>query len=116
MTGVTSEQVAEITGRFLKLYTGAIADILDKNGYRNQVLPPQITPLTVNNRVAGPAFTIQGYPCADVAHDDSEIRLKTLDSALPGSVTVLAAAEARIAPIGARLCRPRSINEDVRVP
>ena len=116
MTGVTSEQVAEITGRFLKLYTGAIADILDKNGYRNQVLPPHITPLTVNNRVAGPAFTIQGYPCADVAHDDSEIRLKTLDSALPGSVTVLAAAGSTDCAHWGEIMSTGSINEDVRVP
>ena len=57
----------EIRERYLKLYTGAIADILDKHGYRRQVLPYYVTPITEANRVAGPAFTGQGYPSA--AHD-----------------------------------------------
>jgi regulator of RNase E activity RraA len=85
---VTTENVAEVAGRFLKLYTGAISDILDKNGHRNQVLPYYITPFTKANRVAGVAFTGQGYPCADVAHDDTQTRLKILDSIKPGTVSV----------------------------
>jgi 4-hydroxy-4-methyl-2-oxoglutarate aldolase len=87
---VTPENVAEIAGRFLKLYTGAISDILDKNGYRGQALPYYITPFTVANRVAGVAFTAQGYPCADTTHDDTQTRLKILDSVTPGNVAVWA--------------------------
>lgn len=30
--------------RLLALYTGAVADVLDANGYRRQVLPAAITP------------------------------------------------------------------------
>jgi regulator of RNase E activity RraA len=89
-TPVTPENVAEIVGRFLKLYTGAISDILDKSGYRSQVLPYCITPFTTANRVAGMAFTGQGYPCADIAHDDTRTRLKILDSITPGTVSVWA--------------------------
>ncbi len=87
---VTSDNVAEVAGRFLRLYTGAISDILDKNGYRNQVLPHYITQFTTANRVAGLAFTGQGYPCADIAHDDTKTRLKILDSIAPGTVSVWA--------------------------
>src|SRR5579885_2684763 len=87
---IDTGQVLEFSKRFQKLYTGAISDILDKRGYRNQLLPSDISPFTTNNRIAGTAFTVQGYPCADPAHDDSEIRLRTLDSALPGSITVMA--------------------------
>ena len=89
---ILQDQVSEISARYLKLYTGAIADILDKHGYRNQVLPSELAPFTVKNRVAGTAFTIQGYPTANVKNDDTEIRLRTLDSALPGSVAVVATA------------------------
>jgi len=89
-TLVTAENVAEVAKRFLALYTGAISDILDKNGFRNQVLPYYITPFTEANRVAGVAFTGQGYPCADVAHDDTQMRLKILDSVTPGAVSVWA--------------------------
>jgi 4-hydroxy-4-methyl-2-oxoglutarate aldolase len=87
---VTQENVAEVAARFLKLYTGAISDILDKNGYRNQALPYYITPFTKANRVAGIAFTGQGYPCADPSHDDTPTRLKILDSITPGTVSVWA--------------------------
>jgi 4-hydroxy-4-methyl-2-oxoglutarate aldolase len=87
---VTPANAAATVERFLKLYSGAIADILDKSGYRNQVLPYYITPFTNANRVAGMAFTGQGYPCADVAHDDTKTRLKILDSITPGTVSVWA--------------------------
>ena len=81
------EQIRE---RYLALYTGAIADMLDKHGYRNQVLPPFITPRTAVNRLAGPAFTGQGYPCASSASDDTQTRLRMLDSISPGTVSVWA--------------------------
>lgn len=85
-----SDQIDEICQRYKRLYTGAIADMLDKNGYRNQVLPFYITPFTEANRVAGPAFTLQGYPCADPSHDDTQTRLAILDSITPGTVSVWA--------------------------
>jgi regulator of RNase E activity RraA len=64
--------------------------MLDKRGYRHQVLPHYITAYTHENRVAGPAFTGQGYPCADTAHDDTRTRLEMLDSITPGTVSVWA--------------------------
>jgi hypothetical protein len=38
-TAMAPDQISELASRFLRLYTGAISDILDKNGYRDQVLP-----------------------------------------------------------------------------
>ncbi|HTQ56808.1 MAG TPA: RraA family protein [Bryobacteraceae bacterium] len=87
-TAVNSPRISEIAARYARLYTGAIADILDKNGYRNQVLPYYITPFTHANRVAGPAFTGQGYACADSGNNDTEARLKMLDSISPDTVSV----------------------------
>jgi 4-hydroxy-4-methyl-2-oxoglutarate aldolase len=89
-TSVKTDHTSDVARRFLRLYTGAISDILDKNGYRDQVLPYYITPFTTANRVAGAAFTGQGYPCADIAHDDTKTRLKILDSITPGTVSVWA--------------------------
>ena len=45
MPGATiiGEETADACRRFLQLYTGAIADMLDKKGYRNQVLPRELT-------------------------------------------------------------------------
>jgi 4-hydroxy-4-methyl-2-oxoglutarate aldolase len=84
------EITEEIRQRYLKLYTGAIADMLDKNGYRKQVLPRYVTPFTSADRVAGPAFTGQGYPCASTVNDDTQTRLNMLDSITPGTVSVWA--------------------------
>jgi 4-hydroxy-4-methyl-2-oxoglutarate aldolase len=80
----------DIVQRYLKLYTGAIADMLDKHGYRRQVLPRQIKPFTTANRIAGPAFTGQGFPCASPTDDDTLIRLDMLESIPAGTVSVWA--------------------------
>jgi 4-hydroxy-4-methyl-2-oxoglutarate aldolase len=85
-----AEDLDQIRERYLALYTGAISDILDKRGSKDQVLPRYITPFTVANRVAGPAFTGQGYPSASPASDDTQTRLRMLDSITPGTVSVWA--------------------------
>jgi regulator of RNase E activity RraA len=54
------------------------------------VLPYGITAKTVANRVAGPAFTGQGYPAAEASSNDMETRLAMLDSITPGTVSVWA--------------------------
>jgi len=84
------DHVNALCERFFRLYTGAIADVLDKRGYRNQVLPYSIVPRTTVQRLAGPAFTGQGYPCADPANDDTPVRLAMLSSITPGTVSVWA--------------------------
>lgn len=80
----------EIRERYLNLYTGAIADALDRRGYRDQVLPHHIKAFTAANRVAGPAFTGKGNPCDDPGSDDTPTRLRMLDSIQPGTVPVWA--------------------------
>lgn len=88
--GSIAGNIADISARYLKLYTGAISDILDKRGYRDQVLPHFITPLTAADRIAGVAYTVQGYPCADVTHDDTRKRLQILAGMTPGAIAVWA--------------------------
>src|ERR1022692_4924949 len=87
---LNAQALQEICQRNLKLYSGAIADILDKGGHRKQVLPRYLTPMTTVNRLAGLAFTGQGYPCASTADDDTQTRLNMLDSITPGTVSVWA--------------------------
>lgn len=78
----------DIITRYKALYTGAVADILDSLGLRHQVLPYYIAPVTPDLVVAGPAFTGQGYPVADIANDDSQMRINMLESIKPGTVSV----------------------------
>lgn len=84
------EQLESVRNRYLRLYAGAIADILDKNGHRHQALPRFIRPFTKERRVAGPAFTGQGFPVANPSDNDTETRLSMLESITPGTVSVWA--------------------------
>lgn len=84
----STQERSEVVARYRCLYTGAIADILDRKGFRHQVLPHYVTPFTQNDRVAGPAFTGRGYPAAEATHDDTQTRLAMLDSIEPGTVSV----------------------------
>jgi regulator of RNase E activity RraA len=81
---------ADLRDRFLALYTGAVADVLDAGGRRDQVLPAQIQPVTLSMKVAGPAFPGLGEPTDDITHNDTDKRLAMLESAKPGSVSVWA--------------------------
>lgn len=70
-------------------YTGAISDILDEMGYRNQVLPSSIQALVPGQTVAGRAVTLLGEPC-DI--DDADVIfppiLEMLGEITPGDVLV----------------------------
>ena len=68
--------------RFARIYTAALADVLDELGLARQTLPPEIRPLAPGMRLAGQAFTVEGRP-ADTSDWDAAIR-KTL--AMLGSV------------------------------
>ena len=78
----------DVIRRYRALYTGAVADVLDSLALRTQVLPHYIAPVTTDLVVAGPAFTGQGYPVADITNDDSQTRINMLESIKPGTVSV----------------------------
>jgi 4-hydroxy-4-methyl-2-oxoglutarate aldolase len=81
--------ISELAGRFSSLYTGALTDVLDRYGYLQQTLPPELLPLRPGMRLAGPAYPIQGRP--HPGHDyDTSIRkiLEMLGSVTSGSVAV----------------------------
>jgi regulator of RNase E activity RraA len=74
----------------LRLYTGAVADILDELGLRNQCLPPQIRPLEPKMKVAGPVFTIRGRAMPPGERPDPRLRqMDMLDAIFPGAVIVI---------------------------
>ncbi len=59
----------EICERYERLYTGAVADILDEKGYRSQCLGAALRPLLPTRRAAGFAYPALGEACADVGYD-----------------------------------------------
>lgn len=82
-------ELATIAQRFSALYTGVLADCLDRRGYLHQTLPPEIAPLRPGMKLAGPAYPVEGRPRP--GHDyDTSIRkiLGMLGSVPPGHVAV----------------------------
>jgi regulator of RNase E activity RraA len=87
--------------RFSRIYTAALADILDGLGHRYQVLPVDLRPLAPATRLAGPAFTVEGRP-ADQDDWDASVRrtLAMLGSVPAGHVAVYQCNHGRAAHFG----------------
>lgn len=57
---------AEWVERLNKLYTPVVADVLDKIGYRQQSMRPEIRPLFPQAKMAGFALTVQTVPAREI--------------------------------------------------
>lgn len=70
-------------------YPGALSDILDEMGFREQVLPPEIRPLDQSQRIAGRALTAIGEPATGLERDEYfRPFLKMLGEVGPGDIIV----------------------------
>jgi len=79
----------ELASRFAAIYTGAIADVLDRMGRFEQTLPPAIRPLRPGMRLAGPVYTVEGRPRPNADYDTSlRATLEMLGAVPPGHVAV----------------------------
>lgn len=75
--------------RYRAVYSGAVADVLDKHGLRQQIVDGAIQGLTLDMRLAGPAFTCKGAPATALEPDDWEMRKAFLDALTPLCVAVV---------------------------
>lgn len=81
--------VEDVCRRYSLIYTGAITDVLDEMGYRNQCLPSTIRGLTMDAKVVGFAMTIEGQTTSSVDPEEVYIPvLKMLGDLRPGDVIV----------------------------
>jgi 4-hydroxy-4-methyl-2-oxoglutarate aldolase len=80
--------VLEMAERYKKLYTPAIADILDERGLYHQILPPQIQALAPGMRVAGPAQTVKGTPTTVHKDEYLAVAIRGLADMEAGTIVV----------------------------
>jgi regulator of RNase E activity RraA len=81
--------IAELARRFSSLYTGALTDVLDRHGYLQQTLPPELVPLRSGTRLAGPVYPVLGRPRPGRDYDASiRLILEMLGAVPPGHVAV----------------------------
>ncbi len=80
--------VAEMRERYLRLYTGAVNDVLRFNYTMHTTsLPAEFAPLRESMKMAGMAFTVKGGP--DITTDgEFEMRAQMLEDLHPDSVVV----------------------------
>jgi 4-hydroxy-4-methyl-2-oxoglutarate aldolase len=81
--------LAELARRFDALYTGAIADVLDKRGLLQQTLPHDLLPLQPGMRLAGPAWPTEGRPHPNNDYDSSIRRILEMLGAVPAGHIVV---------------------------
>jgi regulator of RNase E activity RraA len=90
MPPLPDARTLDLSRRLAALYTGAVADILDELGHRQQCLPAAIRPLGDAMKVAGPAFTIRGRAMPPGQRPDPRYRqMDMLDAIFPGAVVVI---------------------------
>lgn len=78
---------AELCRRYEALYTGAVNDVLRKDGLLRQTLPHDILPLRENMTVAGIAFTVKGTKHT-TTEGEMEQRVAMLEAIQPDNVVV----------------------------
>ena len=59
----------ELTDRLERCYTGIIHDTMRAMGLTDFVLPPELRPLLPGQKLAGPAFTVEGKTGEFDAHE-----------------------------------------------
>ncbi|MCC6223182.1 MAG: RraA family protein [Thermoleophilia bacterium] len=98
---MTDPTVADLARRFSALYTGVVADSLDRLGCMHQTLPSSLNPLRPGMRLAGPAFTVEGRPQTGKDHDAVVRRIVTMfGSVPPGYVAVYKTNDSTAAQLG----------------
>ena len=80
----------EICARFSALYTASVADILDRKGFRNQILPHHIQALEEpTSAICALAFTGEGKAHNnDSEIHDEQLRIEMLEHIFPNSFSV----------------------------
>ena len=79
--------IAEMRERYLKLYSGAVNDVMRFNYTVNAALPSSYLPLREKMKLCGQAFTIKGAP--DITTDgEFEMRAQMLEALHEDSVVI----------------------------
>src|SRR5262249_40158765 len=76
--------------RLDRLYPAVVADVLDRMGYREQAMAPDIRPLFPEARLCGTAMPVLAVPSYSVPETDPyKLELEAVDRLRPGDVMVV---------------------------
>lgn len=86
--GSAAVSVEELSERYKKVYTPALADILDERGLTHQILPAEIQAIAPGMKVAGPTQTLKGAPVTIHKDEYLEVAIRVLAQSQPGTIAV----------------------------
>jgi regulator of RNase E activity RraA len=93
MSVPTPSRDLSLLNRLDALYPAVVSDELDRMGYRNQVMRPDIRPLFPEARIAGFAFTVHTVPVFSVPEEPYKLEMECVDSLQPGDVLCVSPTE-----------------------
>jgi 4-hydroxy-4-methyl-2-oxoglutarate aldolase len=79
--------------RLEAIYPAVVSDELDRMGYRDQVMRPDIRPLFPEARVAGFAFTVHTVPVFSLPEEPYKLEMESVDNLQPGDVMCVSPVE-----------------------
>ena len=71
------------------LYSAVVADVLDKMGYRKQILSAHVRALTPTNQVCGRVFTAQAESVDTLTDEPYKLEMAAIDTMQTGDVLVV---------------------------
>ena len=71
------------------LYAAVVADVLDSQGFRNQILSSNILALTPNQRVCGRVYTAKMVTVSEVPAEPYKLEMEAIDQMQKGDVFLI---------------------------
>lgn len=71
------------------LYTAVVCDVLDTLGYRNQMLPASLRPLTPQRQICGRIFPARAITVTDIPAEPYKLEIDAVDAMVAGDVFVV---------------------------
>jgi regulator of RNase E activity RraA len=80
----------DVVARLGRLNVAVVADVLDRLGFRSQVMNHRMRPVTERHAIAGRAYPVQAVPLAVISDDPYEHEIAAVDAVPSGSIVVIA--------------------------
>ena len=80
----------DVVARLSRLSVAVVADVLDRLGFRSQVMNHRIRPLTERHAIAGRAYPVQAVPMSVISDNPYEHEIAAIDAVPSGTVVVIA--------------------------
>jgi 4-hydroxy-4-methyl-2-oxoglutarate aldolase len=104
----------DLLQRVARLYTPVVGDVIDRMGYRNQIMLPNIRPLFPDAVVVGYALPVLAEKCDEVLPDPYRGEMDAVDALKKDDVMVVDTCGEKIGAYWGELLTTRAMNRGAR--